>query len=391
MNIFLIIIVIVALVAAAAYIGVRIILPPRAEKAINQVVLKPPYQVPEDITAIHKKLFIADLHADPLLWNRDLLKKSDYGHIDLPRMSEGNLGFLIFGVVTKSPKGQNFESNSSDSDNITSLALIQGWPLAAVNSLFARAIFQARKLAKFSERSNGRLRIIKTGQDLRELAAARSQGSEVMGGLLGLEGVHALEGKLDNLDRLYESGFRLIGLTHFFDNEAAGSAHGMAKGGLTEFGRDLVRKIQEKRMIIDLAHSSPKVIDEVLEMAAGPVIVSHTGVKGTCDNVRNLSDEQLKRIADKGGLVGIAMFPGAVCGNTVEHTARAMRYAADLVGVDHVALGTDLDGAVTAPTDITGLPLLTEAMVNSGFTEEETGRVLGGNVLRVLQQILPGE
>ena len=157
-----------------------------------------------------------------------------------------------------------------------------------------------------------------------------------VGALLGLEGVHA-EGSLSNLDKLYEAGFRQIGLAHLFDNEAAGSGQGVNKGGLTPFGRSLVKRIQEKHRVIDLAHASAQAIDDVLAITTAPGVVSHTGVKGDCNSPRNLSDAEVKGIAATGGVIGIALFEPAVCGARFEDTARAMRYLADLVGVEHVA------------------------------------------------------
>ena len=141
-------------------------------------------------------------------------------------------------------------------------------------------------------------------------------------------------------------------------------------------------------MIVDVAHSSPAVVTDVLALSTAPVVASHTGVQGTCDNRRNLSDDHVRGIAATGGLVGVALFAHAVGGDTVDDTARAMRYVADLVGVRHVALGSDFDGAVTTPTDVTGLPLLTAALRRHGFTDEEIEAVMGGNVLRLLGEVL---
>jgi membrane dipeptidase len=194
---------------------------------------------------------------------------------------------------------------------------------------------------------------------------------------------------VENLDRLFDAGFRMIGIAHFFDNEMGGSAHGVAKGGLTDKGRELVRRMQDKGLFIDLAHSSPKVIDDVLSMAARPVIVSHTGVKGTCDNARNLSDAQLKGIAQAGGLVGIGYWDTAVCGRDAKAIARAIRYTVDLIGVDHVALGSDFDGAIEAPFDTTGLVQITDELLQERLSEAEIRKIMGENVVRVFQQYLP--
>jgi microsomal dipeptidase-like Zn-dependent dipeptidase len=181
----------------------------------------------------------------------------------------------------------------------------------------------------------------------------------------------------------------MLGLAHFVDNEAGGSAHGLEKGGLTDFGRELVQGAQQKRMLIDLAHAAPPVIDDVLEMTTAPVVVSHTGLQGTCPGPRNLSDDQIRRIADVGGVMGIAMFPITVGGSSVDDTARAIRYGVDLVGADHLALGSDFDGGITAPTDASGLPLLTQALGNQDLSETEIAKVMGENVFRLLREGLP--
>ncbi len=164
------------------------------------------------------------------------------------------------------------------------------------------------------------------------------------------------------MDRLFDAGFRITGLTHFFDNEVGGSAHGLEKGGLTPFGRQVVARLEAHGMLIDLAHASKPLIDDVLAMARRPVLVSHTGVTGTCPGPRNLSDDHLKRIAATGGVVGIGYWDGAVCVPSVPNIVKAIRYAVDQVGVAHVALGSDFNGATRTPFDVTGLRVSTEEL-----------------------------
>jgi microsomal dipeptidase-like Zn-dependent dipeptidase len=147
--------------------------------------------------------------------------------------------------------------------------------------------------------------------------------------------------------------------------------------------------MEEKRMIVDLAHASPKTIEEVLAMARRPVVVSHTGVRGTCDNTRNLSDDQLKAIARTGGVIGIGYWDTAVCGPDASAIARAIRYTANLVGVEHVALGSDYDGAIPAPFDTTGVVQITDALIAEGFSESDIEKIMGGNVFRLLAANLP--
>jgi microsomal dipeptidase-like Zn-dependent dipeptidase len=124
-------------------------------------------------------------------------------------------------------------------------------------------------------------------------------------------------------------------------------------------------------------------------MATRPVVVSHTGVRGTCDNRRNLSDEHLKAIAKTGGVIGIGYWQTATCGTDARAIARAIRYTVDLIGVQHVGLGSDYDGAIAAPFDTTGLVLITDALLDEGFTESEVEMIMGRNALRLLKENLP--
>lgn len=377
---------IVLVIAAIVFFG---FVPSYVGKSMNQTIHPPPYQASEAAKELHKKLLVADLHADTLMWNRDLLTKGTWGHVDLPRLQEGNVAVQAFTVVTKTPRNMNIESNTGDTDNITLLAFAELWPVATWTNLTERALYQARRLQDAAARSNGKLVILKSKNDVINFLQRRKSEPDVVAGFLGIEGAHALSGDVNNLDRLFDAGFRMIGMAHFFDNEMAGSAHGANKIGLTDEGKKLVERMQDRNMFIDLAHASAKTIDDVLDMARQPIIVSHTGVKGTCNNNRNLSDEQLKRIALTGGVVGIGFWDTATCGTDATAIAKAIRYTVDLIGVDHVALGSDYDGAITAPFDTTGVVQITDALLQAGFSETEIRKIMGENVIRTLQFFLP--
>lgn len=361
---------------------------PLADRLINGTRLDPPYEINDEADRLHQDLFIADLHADTLLWNRGLLERGSRGHVDVPRLREGNVGLQVFTVVTRVPLFLSLDNNRAHPDAIRILTWFQDLPDEARRPLINRALYQSRILRDSADASEGALKLVLDLHNLEELAAARSRGEPVIGALLGLEGVHALQSDLANLDRLYAAGFRLIGLNHFFDNAFSGSAHGKEKGGLTPLGRELVKRAQAAGMIIDLAHASPRAIDDVLAITEKPVISSHGGVRGTCESVRNLSDEQVSAIAASGGVIGIGLFKYATCGKGIADTVRAMRYTADLVGVAHVALGSDWDGS-TAVVGPGGLALLTEAMLKEGFSSGDIAAIMGGNVLRVLRATLP--
>lgn len=383
------VLIVLSIVLAVALLALWFVVPTRVGRQMNPTLNPPPYRASPAATELHKNLLIVDLHSDALMWSRDLLERGSWGHVDIPRLIEGNVAIQAFTVVTKSPRHLNIESNRDDTDDITLLAFAERWPIGSWSNLTERALYQARRLQRAEADSQGKLMILRTRGDLARYLERRQREQGIVAGLLGIEGAHALGGDLSNLDRLIDAGFRMIGIAHFFDNEMGGSAHGLVKGGLTEKGRELVRRMQERSIFVDLAHSSPKVIDDVLSLAVRPVIVSHTGVKGVCDNTRNLSDAQLKGIARTGGLVGIGYWDTAVCGSDAKAIARAIRYTTDLIGVDHVALGSDFDGAIAAPFDTTGLVEITEALLQEKFSEAEIRKIMGGNAVRVFQQYLP--
>ncbi|MBB6339862.1 microsomal dipeptidase-like Zn-dependent dipeptidase [Pseudomonas fluvialis] len=364
-------------------------LPSFLDYRMNSTADHGPYQASAAAQALHRQLWIADLHDDALLWQRDPLQRHSYGHTDLPRLLEGNVGLQVFAAVTKTPRGLNYTSNAADSDNVTPLIIAQRWPRATWSSLLQRALYQSERLQQTERDSQGLLQIIRSREELRQALARRNPEQPTLAAILATEGLHPLEGQLANVDVLFNAGYRIAGLTHFFDNELGGSAHGLAKGGLTPFGREVVKRLEQRHMLIDLAHASKPMIDDVLAMATRPLLVSHTGVAGTCPGPRNLSDEHLRRIAAGGGLVGIGYWDGAVCATSVDAIIKAIRYSVDLIGVEHVALGSDFDGTIHAPFDTRGLVLLTDGLLKAGFSAEQITAIMGGNVQRLLLQYLP--
>lgn len=361
--------------------------PSIVESRNNKLLHPPPYQVSAAARALHKTLIVADLHADSLLWDRNLLKRSTRGDVDLPRLQDGNVAIQAFTLVTTSPRHLNIYRNSDSSDMIRWLAIVQGWPPRTWNSPKQRALYEAEKLHKFSAQSGGKLVIIKSRADLEKFLANLQPGQ--VAGFLGTEGAQPLEGNLDNLNDLYAADIRMMAPTHFTDTAVAGAAAGVTKAGLTDMGRRWVQAMEAKHMIIDLAHASPATLRDVTAMSTRPLIVSHTGVKGTCNNPRNLSDDELRAVAKTGGVIGIGLWDTATCGTDAAATAQAIRYTVNIVGIDHVALGSDFDGAITAPFDASGWPLVTDALLKEGFSEQDIRKIMGENVVRVLKEDLP--
>jgi membrane dipeptidase len=163
--------------------------------------------------------FIADLHCDELLWDRNLLKKIDYGHVDVPRMQQANMAFQVFTIVSKVPAGINIEQNDDKSDQIALLSFAQLRPVSNWFSIKARALNQCKTLHEFAAESDGKLRVITSKTDLQKFISDRAKNKSLTSGMLGLEGAQPLEGDLANLDEFYKAGVRYIGLAHFYDNE----------------------------------------------------------------------------------------------------------------------------------------------------------------------------
>ena len=366
------------------------ILPWQLDRQLNRYSSPRGYRPSARAAALYKKLFIADMHSDSLLWDRDLTVRHAYGHVDVPRLIEGNVSLQTFSIVSKVPFGLNMEKNPTDAgDLITLLAVAELWPPRTWTSLKERALYQAGRLRRFSERSGGKLAIITSLRDLDRYRALREKNPGMTAGLLSIEGAQVLEGDLKNIETLYRAGFRMMSHAHFYDNDMGGSAHGARKGGLSEKGKQMIALMERKGMILDLAHASPASIDDILAVATRPVVVSHTGVRGACDSIRNISDRHLSAIARTGGVIGIAYFPVAVCGSDIRHIVASIRHAVNVAGVEHVGLGSDFDGCVTTPFDTAGLIRLVDALLSAGFTGEQIGLIMGGNTLRVLRQVLP--
>jgi microsomal dipeptidase-like Zn-dependent dipeptidase len=374
--------VVVALTIVA--IGFFTTTPETIDRSQNKIEAVP-LNVTPAAQALQSTLDVVDMHADSLLWKRDLLTRSDRGHIDLPRLIEGHYALQVFSSVTKSPKGQNYDSNGADSDTITNLTIIDLQPPRTWTSLLERSLWHAEKLRSFAERSNGRLRLVSTPSDIDRLLADRKNGDSVVGGMLSIEGLQDLEGNIANLDVLYAAGFRMAGLAHFFDNDVAGSMHGVGKGGLTPLGRQVVRRMETLGMIIDLAHASHATVADVLAMATRPVVFSHGGVQATCKVNRNLTDEEIAGVAKTGGVIGIGYWKGAICSTNPKNVARAIAHVRDLVGIDHVGLGSDFDGSTTTGFDASQVVTVTQALLDIGFLEADIRKVMGGNVLRILR------
>jgi membrane dipeptidase len=380
----------IALIAIIISIGFFVFFPAQLDKRTNRVNDSTLPVISKQARTLHEQLFIGDWHSDSLMWKRDLMDQHDYGHVDIPRLQQGNVALQMFTTVTKSPDGINYEANSSDAnDNITKLALVSLWPTNTWNSLAERALFQASKALEMASEFPQQVSLITSKSNLSQFILQRQANPQLLGMLLGTEGSHALDGDLKNIQRLFDSGFRMMSLQHFFDNKLGGSLHGESGAGLTEFGLEALKKMQDLGIMLDVSHSSERVVKDVLAFSSQPLLISHTGFYGHCASARNISDALMQQIAAKGGLIAVGYWDGAVCEANVNEIAKAIKYGIELVGSEHIALGSDYDGATSVPFDTSELIYLTQALLDLGLSELQIKQVMGANMLRYLQLHLP--
>ncbi len=384
------------------------------DRLLNGVSLDPPYDVQVSTPALqlHQNLFVADLHADTLLWKKNILERHDSGHVDVPRLLEGNIALQAFTVFTKIPLPyirifstpwlQPYFTEPAP-DVATLLAIWQLGDDQKRGSLQERALYYADVLADAANDPAGQLTLIKTKQDLQDYLVRRATNQQITAGFLGLEGAHALEGDVNNVQKFFDKGYRMMGLVHWFDNKFAGSSAGLEgpAGGLKQKGVELIKELGRHHIILDLSHASVQTIEDVLYLYDHPpfsplpaLIVSHTGVKGTCDRGgRNLHTRHIERIVDHNGLIGIGLYTDAVCGEGVEKSVEAIEWVVNILGrargVRHVALGSDFDGGVTTHFDASGMALVTQALQFRGFTDHEIRKIMGENVRDFLLDHLP--
>lgn len=210
-----------------------------------------------------------------------------------------------------------------------------------------------------------------------------------------VEGGHAIENSLEKLTTLYEHGARYLTLTWINGNDWAGSSSGKGDtrtGGLTAFGRDVIRTMNRLGMLVDVSHASPETVADVLEVSEVPIIASHSSARALNDHDRNLTDDQLRAIAASGGVINVnfypkfldARFPEPVpLSRVIDH----IEHIAGVTGVDHVGLGSDFDGISAVPVgleDVTKMPAIADALLDRGWSAVEIAQVLGQNMLRLL-------
>ena len=394
------------LILATLGLGGRDALIGAVERWGNPVASPSPYNAGAAAQALHARLFVADLHADTLLSIRDPRQATNYGHVDLPRLRGGRVGLQVFSIVTNMPFCPGYADCGRYPNLVALLAVARGWPVETWTSDKARALRLAAKLRALAADPTAGLVFLRERDDLVGLLA-EPPATRRIGAVLAAEGAQAVGDSVAGVDELADAGVRMLGLAHFFDNAVAGSAHGVSGSGISSFGKQVLQRAHDRGMIVDLAHASPRAIDDFLDGAdATPFVVSHTGLRGVCDDPRNLDDARAQRIFQAGGLIGVGAWNRVLClpkqAPAAEYIGKMVRLILHAValadrehpgrGDEYVALGSDFDGWVPVGFDASGWSMLTEGLMHAGprLGEAEIARIMGGNVCRLLLRALPG-
>ncbi len=323
---------------------------------------------------IHKRFPAIDLHVDTLMWSRrfgyDMRRRHKpplpmswaLGQADIPRWVEGGVGGVFLGLVSL--------------------------PYVDLTSNLYQIVEHQIQIAESVTTEPGAIvDLARTAQDLER---CRAQGR--IGLLMGLEGVAALGGRIDRLQAWAGRGLRYVGLVHLWKNDAASPTFGLGQNrekGITAFGYEVVEACESLGLIVDLAHINRKGFYQVCRALKRPPFVSHTGLSGVHPHARNIDVDQLRQVAQRGGAVGIMFVPLYLGGWGIERVAKHIKHVIDVAGEDTPAIGSDWDGFIV-PTrgleDTSHLPRLTDAMLDEGLSDDQIGKVLRGNVLRVLNE-----
>ena len=330
------------------------------------------------IFELHKRATVVDAHIDTLLdivvpparpvklpTPRDFGERSTKGHVDLPRLLEGGIDLQVFAVYIQ--------------------------PEYKIERALHRTVQLIDWFYKELDAHRDKMMLFTKVNDVHE---AEKQGK--VAAMLSIEGGEAVEADLGILRMLHRLGVRAITLTWNERNQIAdGAAEGRTKGGLTNFGVELVKEMNRIGMIIDVSHISDAGFFDVIDTTKSPIIASHSNCRALCNHRRNLTDDMIRLLADKGGVMGMNFAPAFVdekkdCA-TLERVLDHVDHVVEVAGVDHVGLGSDFDGIESTPRgldDVTKMPHFTEGLVKRGYKEDEVLKILGGNFLEIFRKVI---
>lgn len=335
---------------------------------------------------IHELSVVVDTHNDTILHliksppfitgdlreippRRKLGERSEHGQIDIPRIMEGGVNCLIFAMY--------------------------------VNPQYtARFIRLVQMLDYFNHELKENKDKINLTTSYKEITKTIRDGK--IAALISVEGGEPLEGRIETLRTIYRLGVRSLTLTHFPRNKLGDGSGADSGSHLTEFGAEIVQEMNKLGMIIDISHLNETGFWDVIELTKEPVMATHSNCKALCNHHRNLTDEQIKALAEKEGVLNLSFCGGFIKEGVDFSDHEALKkvrvddwldhldHATNLIGVSHVGIGSDLDGGCGFPglDDITKFPTLTKGMISRGYSDDEVQKILGGNNLRVFKKVL---
>ena len=323
--------------------------------------------------------YIVDMHADALMWNRDLLQNNRRGHVDVPKLQHGGVKLVGMPIVT---------TGFPYVDLFRQFAWLRRYPKQARASCCNRAHWQIRNLGMQCAQSHDNLTVMRSRADLEALL-----GREGIGVVLGLEGVHAIDGELSELEGFWQRGVRFASLTHLRDNVYGGAQKLFGHDpGLSRAGIEALAEMDRLGIALDLSHASALTLREAMRRFSGAVMFSHTAASAVHPSWRNNSNDEFKEVARRGGIIGVIFATFYLGGKHLDNLVRHIRHIAEIAGIDYVGLGSDFDGFVPLPNGIRNaadLPNLASALRNKGFASQDVAKVMGENWIRFWKDFLP--
>ena len=324
---------------------------------------------------LHDRILSLDTHCDtPMFFpqNVNFGTRDSRILVDLPKMTEGRLDATIMVCYLPQPKtGETFQQQ---------VAFDVAGPKAYANLIFD-------KIEHIVSSHHDHVALARTPQ---ELWHNKHQGKKSI--MLGIENGLALEGKIENVAHFAKRGIVYITLCHNGDNDICDSARGsQTHGGVSTFGATVIAEMNRQGIMVDLSHAAESSFYDALEISKQPIVCSHSSCRALCDHPRNLTDDQMRALAQKDGVCQITLYPGFLRQDsqaTILDAIRHLDHAIQVMGIDHVGLGTDFDGDGGIPglADASELRLFTRQLLLRRYSEEDIQKIWGGNFLRVMQQ-----
>ncbi|MCX6132528.1 MAG: membrane dipeptidase [Ignavibacteriales bacterium] len=328
------------------------------------------------LESVHDRAFVVDLHNDLMeliagknfayqIADRHTVVRNGDPQSDIPRFRDGGVDAQIFSIWIS--------------------------PDTAASRHYSTAM-------RFLDTLKGQ--VSRNAKDIKLVTKADSidalNRQQKIAGIVVVEGGHCLEEKLDNLIAFYNAGVRVMTIT--WNNStswavSAKDAAGGTKGGLSEFGKQVIRTMDSLGIIIDVSHVGPQTVTDILATSTNPIIASHSGAAALRNHYRNLTDAQIRAVAQRGGVIGVVFYPTFLVSSgtaRLENVLQHIDYIRNLVGVDYVALGSDFDGIETTPIgleDVTKFPAITEALLQRGYSKQDVRKILGENFMRVFRAV----